>query len=221
VFEFFLTQHLVSEFSDHGAFGLKDDRHSVRAFDSLLPYFLRSRFGAGFREQELMRLARDRGTSHLDRLLCLFFLEDSPRIVDLLREDPSYRSFLSEAEWTFDSFFMQKMVRFQLCLLDQGIGRALAYVTDVRTREVDADQDIEVHTFAARQNPTDFLLARLNNAVLSNVHPIIVFRLGLFGDRRAVAPLKQYAENVVDPLFRSLIDEALCRVEQRIADGEL
>lgn len=217
VFEFFLTQHFISEFSERGAFGLSDERHSVRAFDSLLPYFLRSRFGAGFREEEMVRLARDPKTSHLDRLLSLFFLEDNPSIVEILRQFPQYRSFLVEAEWTFDSFFMQKVVRFQLCLLDRGIGRALAYVTDLRTREVDADQDIEMHTFAARLSPTEFLLARLASDVLANVHPIVVYRLGLFGDRRALQPLNRYLGTSVDPLFQSLITEAAARIESRVA----
>jgi hypothetical protein len=225
MFEFFLTQHFATLFQTTGRFGLEDGAHSVRAFDSLLPYFLRSQFGLGKDpnlEAELVRMVTHPDTSNIDRLLGFFFLEDSPQIRKLLRSaEGTYRLFLHDAASKFDSFFMEKVVRYQLTLLDVGIGRALAYVTDARVREIDTDQDIEVHTFAAGQDPTEFLLARLANPHLWTARPITVYRLGLFGDERAVAPLEGLAAELgpgSDPCLRALVDEAIAEILGRTAE---
>ena len=225
MFEFFLTQHFATSFQTTGRFGLEDGAHSVRAFDSLLPYFLRSQFGLGKDpnlEAELVRMVTHPNTSNIDRLLGFFFLEDSPQIRKLLRSaEDTYRLFLHDAASKFDSFFMEKVVRYQLTLLDVGIGRALAYVTDARVREIDTDQDIEVHTFAAGQDPTEFLLARLGNPHLWTARPITVYRLGLFGDERAVAPLERLATELgpgSDPCLQALVNEAIEEIVGRTAE---
>jgi hypothetical protein len=218
IFEFCLTQHFATRFDETGAFGLEDDAHSVRAFDSLLPYFLRSTFGAGH-EHDLRQLVADSTTSNLDRLLGFFFLEDDPQVLELLNSVRiGYEPFLRRAEATFDSYFMSKIVRYQLVLLGRGIGQALAYVSDARVREVDEDQDIEVHTFAAGQGPTEFLQARLFNTNLANALPITVYRLGQFGDMRAVEALEiRAAQNPPppDPCFSALVEEAIERIRER------
>lgn len=226
LFEFFLTQHLAARFHDDGKFGLEDDTHSVRAFDSLLPYFFRSQLrirSDSSLENDLVRLVQNTTTSNIDRLLGLFLLEDSPRILEVLKAiSRSYAGFLHEAASQFDSFFMQKVVRYQLTLLDSDIGQALAYVSDVRRREKDKDQDIEVHTFAAGQGPTEFLMARLDNPRLRNARPITVYRLGQFGDERAVMPLKELKASLngeLDPCLGTLIDEAITRITTRERSG--
>ncbi len=223
LYEYFLACYLTSRFHETGRFGLEDDTHSVRAFDSLLPYFLRAQFRAGqfggeepADESDLIALVSDPSSSNMDRLLAFFFLEDDPAIQDLLRATSnSYRDFLLTSEWNFESFFMQKLVRFQLVLLDYGIGRALQHVSEARKKEADSDQDIEVHTFAARKGPTDFLLARLRNPHLVNALPITVYRLGMFADARALGPLREQLAKSDDPLFTALVNEAIERITAR------
>jgi hypothetical protein len=222
LFEFFLTQHFATRFATDGSFGLEDDTHSVRAFDSLLPYFLRSQLGIHNEphlEEELIRLVKSSESSNIDRLLGFFFLEDSPQILEALNDtDNAYRAYLHRAASQFESFFMQKVVRYQITLLDTGMGQALAYVSDARAREKDRDQDIEVHTFAAGQDPTEFLLARLENDRLQNAKPITVYRLGQFADSRAIKPLEMLRDNAMgklDPCLDALIEEAIDSISSR------
>lgn len=217
LFEFFLTQHFVEEFHAEQRFGLQDNRHSVRAFDSLLPYFIRAQFVE--QEHILEELAVAPTTSNLDRLLAFFLIEDSPRILDLLHRsvEHGYLKSLNDAETRFESYFMKKVVRFQLVLLDDGIGRALSYVADARRHEVDQQLDIEVHTFAAGQRPTDFLLKRTRNPQLQNALPIFVYRLGQFGDARAIDRLETLKSQSQEPMFHALVDEAIASILMRDA----
>jgi hypothetical protein len=109
---------------------------------------------------------------------------------------------------------MQKVVRYQLVLMSDGIGKALLHVSEARVKERDSDQDIEIHTFAARRGPTDFLLARLSNDQLANAIPITVYRLGMFGGSRAVEPLRErLAEwKTRDPAVAALVERAIERI---------
>ena len=213
LFEFFLSQHFATTFYETGRFGLEDDRHTVRAFDSLLPYFLRSQFNS-YEGDGLIQLVRRDATSDLDRLVAFFFLEDSPDILKLLGAiDTEYRPFLLKAETSVDSFFMQKIVRYQLILTEQSQARAIAYVCDAREKETDQAQDIEVHTFATGRGPTDFLLRRLENPSLRSTRPITVYRLGQFGDTSALTALDGLETK--DPCFAALIQEAHTRIAER------
>lgn len=215
IFEFFLTKHFVSEFQLNGRFGLDNDIQSLRVFDSLLPFFLRAQFIEGEDADALERLVLSDSASNLDKLLAFFLIEDSPRVQEFLqRLSAAWVPFLAAAERTFDSFFMKKLVRFQLILLDTGIGRALAYVADARQREIDQDQDIEAHTFAARLNPTDFLLNRISNPTLANALPVFVYRLGQFGNAHAIPELQNLSTHR-EPMLRALVFEAIERIQAR------
>lgn len=220
IFEFFLTQHLVAQYHETGQFGLRDDDTSLAAFDSLLPYFLRSKFSGD--DQNLVRLAMNEDTSNLDRMLAFFFLEDHPEIEEMMdraARDFGYESFLHRAERDVDSYFMTKLVRFQLVLRDSGLGRALAYVYDARLKEKDQELDIEVHTFAAGQRPSEFLVARTHNPCLWTAMPILVYRLGLFGEMSAIPRLEELAAArggpLRDPMFQVLVAEAMTRIRER------
>ena len=225
IFEFFLTRHFAVHFEEFGRFGLLDNHHSIRAFDSLLPYFLRSQFGISTHpglEERLVQLVKDAATSNRDRLLGLFFLEDSQQILELLRYvGPNYTRFLQDAAQEFDSFFMAKVVRYQLALLDSGIGQSLAYVCDLRLTETEENHDMEVHAVAADERPTDFLLMRLTNVHLTNALPITIYRLGQFGTAEAIDPIhKRIAQlkEPVDPCLLALVEEAVNSIEHREID---
>lgn len=214
LYEFFLANHFDTSLATAGTFGVPDDSRALRAFDSLLPYFMRAVLGH-HRYDDLNNMVRSDTASNNDRLLGLFFLEDTPHILDALRQSPpSYLDFLRHTEGPSDNFFMSKVARFQLILAENSIGRALWYVSDIREREVEQHIDIEVHTFGDQPNPTDFLLQRLANPLLKAAGPVFVYRLGQRGDIRALPHLQSYTEHH-DPAFRAIALEAIELVQAR------
>lgn len=219
-YEYFLSVHFLRELDFNGRFGLRDTEHSVRAFDSLLPHFMRASVTPA-QQETLEQVVASGRLSFLDRLLALFLLEDSSRFRSLLLgAGDEYETFLHRAEAALDSFFMRKVVKYQLIGLDGGIGRALAYVSDLRSHEMAEDQSVEVHTFGAGVSPTAFLLGRLSNPDLANAMPITVYRLGQFGDETALQALLELREQARDPSFVALIDEATVRVLARKAEDQ-
>jgi hypothetical protein len=212
-FEFFLSEYLASRLHREGRLGL-DDSGSSWVLNSLVPNFLRSRFGLAQADSVLTMLRN--APSLIDRFLGLFFIEDHPEALEMLRSsDVRYRRFLHRIVNNAESELIWKAARFQLVLLGRGVAKGLSYVSDVRILEDSPEDDMEVHTVADEVSPTNLLLARLSNPRLHQALPITVYRLGLFGDSRALSPLVDLLGRTRSPGLKEYISEAIARIDSR------
>jgi hypothetical protein len=123
-----------------------------------------------------------------DRLILLYFLEDEADFAALLDSAPTgYLDELSQLEGSVESFFLKKMIRYQLVV----VGRydAAAYVGEVKQHEDERGLEAEARLHGAERGVTQQLLARLRNPALERARLITIYRLGQLGDASAIEPL--------------------------------
>jgi nucleoside phosphorylase len=226
LYEYFLAAYFVTRMSHGESLGIHEGKAGsadAKIFDSLVMSFLRhlvSRGGPELRRR-LASLVRRENLSNPDRLLLNFLLEDEPGLMNLAESSSGYMDFLLRYENSTPSLFLRKVIKYQLILAASDVSRAFEYVDMIKGSEGQADTLLEQHTFMATSSPSEFLLARFRNPKLISAKPISIYRLGQFGDSRAVAALKEELEALrgsTDPnadRFRELIACSIKSIAKR------
>jgi hypothetical protein len=215
-FELFCAEYLLSRLSDKRSLELPDTDFVESLFDSLVPYFL-----AAYATQAVHALLRQlvsRDTiGFCECALCLRLLEDDPELPDVMQRIPeSYWTACRQNENRTPSFFLKKMIKYQLILKEHSDERALEYVQLLRDSERVEHRDLEANLFATRSSREVYLLTRLANKNLEAARAVTIFRLGQFGGDRTLDVLTNYPESDLSEGTVFVLHEAINKIRERV-----
>lgn len=190
-YEYFVSVALCRKISSGRMFGLDIEKLSMATVDSLAFAFAKELGGNQLRDGIREIVLRPR-LAVADRLILFYFLEDETDFADILLAAPGeYYDDLRRSEMAVTSFFLKKMIRYQLVIAGQY--DAKQYVAEVRQHEDLGALQAEERLHSAETGATQQLLARLRNPALEKARLITIYRLGQLGDRSAVEPLEWVA----------------------------
>lgn len=215
-FELFCAEHLLSRLSDRRSLELPDTDFVESLFDSLVPYFLAAYVTTsayGF----LRQLVSRETIGFCERSLCLRLLEDDPELPELMRRVPeSYWTTCRQNENRTHSFFLKKIIKFQLILRENSESRALDFVQLIRDDERVEHRDLEAYLFATRTSRDSYLLKRLYNENLRAARAVTILRLGQLGGDYALNELRKYPQSGLSERTTSLLREAIQMIQERL-----
>jgi hypothetical protein len=212
-YEYFVSIALCRKIIAGQTLGLEIDRFSPATVDSLAFAFAKELGGARLRDAIRNTVLRPR-LSVADRLVLLYFLEDEQDFASILARTPAeYLGELAQLEKSVPSFFLKKMIRYQLVV--SGSFDAVEYVAELRKNEDEGGLKAEVRLHSAETAATQQLLLRLQSSALFRARPITIYRLGQLGDASAIEPLEQLSASETEPV-RAAVVEALSQIRSRI-----
>jgi len=217
-YEYFVAEAARGLLSAGRPLGLDEARFGETTMDSPILMFLRAGLTAADLDVVAELAARGR-LSWLDRLVCLYFLEEHDQFLPLLQGSPAaYWESLRKSSSQFQSLFLRKATLYQEVVV--GRQPAQAYIDLLHAQERAVDLALERQLLrGADVGITDTLLARLENPGLAAARPITIYRLGQMGRNASAIPVLQWAMESDNDL-RSLAETAIAQIEERIHAGQ-
>ncbi|MDX6269290.1 MAG: hypothetical protein QOD28_513 [Acidobacteriota bacterium] len=210
-YEYFVSLAIIRRIVGGHALGLELEHLSLATIDSLALAFVKELGGAELRKAIKLLVSRPR-LSIADRLVLLYLLEDETDFADILLNSPlEYLDTLDAAQKTANSFFLSKMMRYQLVIA--GRYSAEEYVIEVKSHEDEQGLRAEQRLHSAETAVTAQLIQRLKNPALSRARFITIYRLGQLGDEEAIPSLEMVA--ALDERLRGIAQEAIERIKHR------
>jgi len=213
-FEYFVAQGILSRVASDSSLGVRPEALSEATFRSLVLYFVREYWSQSV-EAAVGSIARRR-LAWPDRLLLLYTMEMAEEFGLLLKDvDPKYFTELESALGVVQSWFIQKVIKYQLVIA--GRYSAYEYVSEVRSQEGPADRAAERLLLSSGDlDLTSALVRRLMNENLKAGVPIAVYRLGQMGSRAAIPTLVTLVADARSPSeTRRLAGEAIEQIRSR------
>lgn len=216
-YEYFVAEAARGLLSAGRPLGLDEARFAETTMDSPILTFLR----AGLTPADLgvvAELAARGRLSWLDRLVCLYFLEEHDQFLPLLQGSPAaYWESLRTSSSQFQSLFLRKATLYQEVVV--GRQPAQAYIDLLHEQERAVDLALERQLLRSGIGITESLLARLENPGLTAARPITIYRLGQMGNNASAIPVLQWAMESDNDL-RSLAEAAISQIEERTNAGQ-
>lgn len=210
-YEFFAAEAIRARLINERGLALDEAQFAEATMDSLIVSFVK----AGIQEDDYDAIAalcsRDR-LSWLDRMLCLYLMEERPGFKTLLSKSPEdYWTNLQRAAELFSSLFLRKATMYQQVIA----GRASAWdYVELLKREEGADAEtLERSLLGSSAELTASLLARLTNPELAAALPISIYRLGQMGDDSAIADLRRVSRKSTE--LKQASAEAIRQIQER------
>jgi hypothetical protein len=132
------------------------------------------------------------------------------------RVPESYWAACRQNENRTNSFFLKKMIKYQLILKEHSDQRALEYVQLLRDSERLEHRDLEANLFATTSSREAYLLTRLHNKNLKAARAVTIFRIGQFGGDRALDVLTEYPQSDLSEGTASILHEAINKIRERM-----
>lgn len=210
-YEYYVSVALIHRITAGRPLGLEIDRLSMTTIDSLAFAFAKELGGTALRKAVRQIVCRPR-LDVSDRLILLYFLEDEEDFTQLIESIPGdYLDNLTRLEANVASFFLKKMIRYQLVIA--GRYDAQRYVEEVRAHEDEGGLRAELRLHSTETGVTEQLLRRLQNESLSRARLITIYRLGQLGNERALDALK-WAKSL-DKTLATAASEAISNIQKR------
>lgn len=217
-YEFFVAAAITERLHRPGGLKLTAEGLAEAIMDSPIMTFLKpSLTDADY--QKLEGFCTVETISWLDRMLCLYLLEERSGFRDLLARAPEdYWAHLEAAYLDFSSLFLRKATLYQRVIAERA--SAWEYVKLLRDEENELNGEDRARALAFERDLqgssaeiSASLVTRLTNPELQAAIPITVFRLGQMGDKTCVPALEALVRR--SRRLDGAVQRAIAEIERR------